>query len=102
MGYRAGYCNTTGNFNNFMGRCAGCTNTIGSNNIILGNLANVATNSLSGVIVLGAGATATDQNQLAMGSSTFPLSTTGSAGTAAGFLVINLNGTLRKIPFNSI
>jgi hypothetical protein len=80
-----------------MGHRAGCTNTIGSNNIILGNLANVATNSLSGVIVLGAGATATNQNQLAMGSSTFPLSTTSTAGAVQEFAVINWNGNLRKI-----
>jgi hypothetical protein len=47
--------------------------------------------------VLGAGATATDQNQLAMGSSTFPLSTTSTAGAVQEFAVINWNGNLRKI-----
>jgi hypothetical protein len=86
MGESAGLRNTTGNYNNFIGRCAGCTNTIGSNNIILGNLANVATNSLSGVIVLGAGALATRQNELVIGSNNPPLS-----GILFGNLAVTAN-----------
>jgi hypothetical protein len=62
----------------------------------------VSTNSLSGVVAIGSLATATASNQLAMGSTTWPLSTTSTAGAAAGFLVINLNGTLRKIQFNAV
>jgi len=93
-----------------LGLSAGCTNTIGSNNIVIGNGANVSTNSLSGVVVLGTGAIASNSNQWAMGSSTWPLSTASFATnglvssntmptTAAGFLVLNLNGTIRKLPF---
>ena len=102
FGTCAGRSNTTGSNNNFFGTCAGSTNTIGSNNIIIGNTASVATNALSSVIVLGVSATATASNQLAMGSTNWPLSTTATAGSAAGFLVINLNGTLRKIQFSDV
>jgi hypothetical protein len=51
---------------------------------------------------LGTCAVANASNQLAMGSASWPLSTTATAGAGAGWLVINLNGTLRKIQFSAV
>jgi hypothetical protein len=85
-----------------LGNGAGGSNTTGSYNTIIGHCANVSANNLSNVIAIGTCVVATASNQLAMGSTTWPLSTTSTAGAAEGFLVINLNGTLRKIQFNAV
>ena len=116
LGYCVGYCNSTGSYNNFLGRHAGrfstgCSNNFfglsagtnnisGSNNTIIGNSANVATDALSGVIVLGTNATAQLNNELAIGSSTWPLSTVSDV-TLTGqvsSVILRLNGSLFRVP----
>lgn len=92
-----------------------CNNTVighqgahmsnGSNNIMIGAytaqspLASLT--SLSGTIVLGVSAQPLASNTLVLGSTFAPLSTVATAGAAAGFLIVNINGTHRKIAFNS-
>jgi hypothetical protein len=87
-----------------IGQC-GAWRSRGSNNIMIG--ANTAQSDfaelmpLSGTIVLGNCAQPLANNTLVLGSATFPLSTVSTAGAAAGFIVVNINGTHRKIPFNA-
>ena len=103
FGYKAGCSNTTGSCNNFLGNCAGGFNRTGSNNIFIGNNANTAsaqTSALSGVIVLGTGATAQLNNELSIGSTTWPLSTR-SDNTFTGqvsSVILRLNGSLFRVP----
>ena len=83
IGNSAGSSNTTGGYNNFLGYSAGSNNTTGNNNIVICGYANTSTNNLCGVIVLGTCAVANANNQLALGSSTWPLSAV-SATTLTG------------------
>jgi len=84
---------------------AGAVNSRASNNIMIGAFSSpsqlASTLSLSGVILLGTCAQPLASNTLVLGSETVPLSTVSTAGAAAGFIVVNINGTHRKIPFNS-
>jgi hypothetical protein len=85
----------------------GALRSRGSNNIMIGS--NTAADqtpgyqlaSLSGTIVLGNDAQPLANNTLVLGSATSPLSTVATAGAAAGFLIVNINGTHRKIAFNN-
>jgi hypothetical protein len=88
--------------NIIMGHCGGWCSS-GSNNIMIGayTAQSDSFRSLSGTIVLGNCAQPLANNTLVLGSTTFPLSTVSTAGAAAGFLVVNINGTHRKIAFNS-
>lgn len=125
IGYHAGYSHGGGHTNMFIGRKAGCNyspsfNPIeGSYNIFIGMCAGAGktSNCLAGNIMIGNCAFASsvfplsatiaignlvrpDQsNQLALGSSIFPLGTSTTAGASAGFLNVLLNGTVRKIMF---
>ena len=125
IGYHAGYSHGGGNTNMFIGRKAGCNYTPsfnpieGSYNIFLGMCAGACktSNCLNGNIMIGNCAFASSafplsatiaignlvrpnqSNQLAMGSSTFPLGTSTTAGASAGFLNVLLNGTVRKVMF---
>ena len=88
--------------NTIIGACGGWCSS-GSYNIMIGTNTAVSDTfkSLSGTIVLGNCAQPLANNTLVLGSATFPLSTVATAGAAAGFLIVNINGTHRKIAFNS-
>ena len=82
---------------------AGTNNRTGSENIFIGDGANTATSTmsaLSGVIVIGSNAKAHLNNELSIGSSTYPLSTVSDV-TLTGqvsSVVLRLNGQLFRIP----
>jgi hypothetical protein len=94
--------NNYGSHNIFVGLSAGFTNLSGHGNIIVGRNANTLTNGLSNTIVFGNFATASASNQIAIGSESFPLSTTTTAGSVSRYLVVALNGVLGKIPVHNL
>ena len=96
LGLSAGYNNASDD-NIFIGYRSGITNSLGANNIIIGDGANTLTNALSNTIVIGNFATVSASNQIAIGSATTPLSTTSNANSISNYLVINVNGDLKKI-----
>jgi len=126
IGNCAGYTHGKGNNNIFLGHGSGCNygfdiekaiegccnifigNNSGKgrcNNFLNGNI-NIGHNNysasaypLSAIISIGSCTRPTKSNQLAMGSYTFPLGTSSTAGASAGFLNVLLNGTERKIMF---
>jgi hypothetical protein len=99
IGLSAGY-NNYGSNNIFVGLCAGFTNLSGHGNILIGRNSNTLTNGLSNAIAFGNFATVSASNQISIGSESFALSTTATAGAIAQYLVIGVNGSLRKIPLH--
>jgi len=103
IGSDAGHNNTTGSYNTFLGFRAGCFNGTGSNNIFIGNNTNTTSaqvSALSGVIVIGADAVAQLNNELSIGSATWPLSTIPDS-TLTGQIssvILRLNGSLFRVP----
>jgi hypothetical protein len=97
LGYSALFYNTTGNYNVALGQNALRYNTSGNTNTGLGY--NVQTGDFSGSTILGAGAAATANGQLALGSPTYPIGPivseviSGSTHT----LSINLNGNTYRL-----
>jgi hypothetical protein len=92
LGFRSG----TGN--------RGCRNTfIGtySNHLPTASYGNVTPTSFNNTIAIGFSAQPLASNTLVLGSPVAPLSTVATAGAAAGFLIVNINGTHRKIAFNN-
>jgi len=88
--------------NIFIGQLAG-SNKISNclnGNVMIGHytFAN-SSNPLSATIAIGSCVRPTLSNQLAMGSSEFPVGTSTTAGASAGFLNVLLNGTVRKVMF---
>ena len=84
VGYRSGF-NNTGSNNIGVGACAGSFNSIGNNNTFIGanaNTINAATSAVGGVLVLGAGAVATQTNQMVL--STANISIRSLSGVSAG------------------
>jgi hypothetical protein len=73
IGSRALYSNTSGTDNTAIGYQAGYAgatpNTIGSNNVFIGNQATSSANNYSRCIAIGAGAVATGNNQIVLGTS---------------------------------
>lgn len=85
-----------GNNNIFIGENSGKYIT-GSNNITIGSDIQISPTNAQGCIVLGHGASATANNQFVLGSTTVPLSTTATTGTISNYLIVNINGSLKKI-----
>lgn len=111
VGEGAGGNLTTGYNNAFFGGATGYGIVTGQGNAMFG-VDNGATGDYSSTVVLGTNATATANNQFVLGSQYYPLSTSTTATTgthalpanAAGFLVINFNGTtsssnIIKVPY---
>jgi hypothetical protein len=97
FGNRAGYCATCASNSNFLGYNAGNGATNACHSIFIGyNAGNGA--SLSASIALGSCAIPTSHNQLVLGSSAYPLSTVNSGNC----LVVNINGTMKKIALLSV
>ncbi len=90
---------TTGSYNVVIGTNA-CLNSAGDGNTVVGHQANAATYEYC--IILGAYATATENNQLVLGSSGRPLVTHATAGTTAEYLEVLVNGTARKIELKAM
>ena len=96
------------NDNVFLGFRSGAGNR-GCRNVFIGSYANhipanygsVNSTAFNNSIVIGFSAQPLANNTLVLGSAIAPLSTVATAGAAAGFLVVNINGTHRKIAFNS-
>lgn len=96
------------NDNVFLGFRSGAGNR-GCRNVFIGSYANhipanygsASTTAFNNSIVIGFSAQPLANNTLVLGSAIAPLSTVATAGAAAGFLVVNINGTHRKIAFNS-
>jgi len=105
--------NTTGSSNTAIGRRALQNNTA-SNNVALGQSAlfynttgsfntglgyNAQSGDFSGSLILGAGATATDNGQLVLGSTTYPIGpiSTESSASSTHTLAINLNGNTYRL-----
>ena len=96
-GNRAGNGATCACFSNFLGYNAGNGATNACHSIFIGyNAGNGA--SLSASIALGSCAIPTSHNQLVLGSSAYPLSTVNSGNC----LVVNINGTMKKIALLSV
>jgi len=96
LGRNALYNNTAGTYNTALGRKALLSNITGSFNSGLGY--NVQSGNYSGSVMLGAGATATKNGQLALGSSTYPIGPVATENkTPNKTLEINLNGALYKV-----
>ncbi len=106
--------NSTGNYNVALGASALYQNSVGGTNVAVGQSAfldnisgsnntgvgwNIGTGDFSGSLVLGAGATATANGQLALGSSTTPLGPVASEVSASSThtLAINLNGNTYRL-----
>jgi hypothetical protein len=114
----------TGNDNTLIGANSGINLVSGNNNTVVGFNTTVGaannTNCILGVsaasnfdtcICLGFGATSSANNQLSIGSAASAITTaaTATAGggqvalaTVLGYLPVNLNGTVVKIPFFSV
>jgi hypothetical protein len=95
------------NDNIFLGFKSGTGNR-GCRNVFIGTYSNHSPTSYSvnstfinNSIVIGFSAQPLASNTLVLGSAIAPLSTVATAGAAAGFLVVNINGTHRKIAFNN-
>ena len=125
FGGSSGINTTTGGYNTFVGSSAGGNCSTGGSNAFFGygaggavetGTANTAVGANAGPsadishsISIGHGAAASASYQLAIGSSSDPITTasTATAGAAAlpgnplGFLVVNLNGALVKLPYYS-
>jgi hypothetical protein len=114
LGYNAGNGATNASNSNFFGRCSGNGATNASNSNFFGNCAGYCATgachsifigynagngaSLSASIALGSCAIPTSHNQLVLGSSAYPLSTVNSGNC----LVVNINGTMKKIALLSV
>lgn len=98
FGAASGLVISTGSHNTMVGYSAGLTTTSGSENIIIGSNAAASTASVSNELVIGSSArwVATNGNATTL----FTTATTGAVtlGQARGYIRINLNGTLYKIP----
>lgn len=96
VGYEAANNVTTGEGNVSVGYNSAVSLTTGSNNTILGNNANTGA-AQNGCIVLGAGATATEDNVLVLGSSGTALASsgdvTGNVTDASINIIINGDAT---------
>ena len=95
------------NDNVFLGFKSGTGNR-GCRNVFIGTYSNhspasysVNSTFINNSIVIGFSAQPLASNTLVLGSAIAPLSTVATAGAAAGFLIVNINGTHRKIAFNS-
>lgn len=99
VGYQSGVGNSGTNVIAF-GQSSGELNS-GNRNIFIGSNTTTSPTSLSGCIVIGSNATATSNNQLAIGSTAYPLLTSGTGTNTNKFLVIRLNNQDLKIPLYS-
>lgn len=96
------------NDNVFLGFRSGAGNK-GCRNVFVGSYSNhipaiggsATSTAFNNSIVIGFSAQPLANNTLVLGSAIAPLSTVATAGAAAGFLIVNINGTHRKIAFNS-
>ena len=84
-----------------MGCSAQQTDIAGGNNVIIGHNAKVSS-GVSGSIVIGAGALASVSGEFVVGSSTFPINTSVTAGIDTIYLNVKINNIDYKIPLNSI
>jgi hypothetical protein len=98
IGDNAGSVLSSGGTNVFIGSAAGSTTTFGGSNICIGVNARTSGAATSNELSLGSSAqyVATD----GAAATYFPTATAGAVvlGLALGFIRINLNGTLVKIP----
>ena len=76
-------------------------NTTGNSNTYIGFGAGIS-GDYSCAIAIGACAQPTTNGQLAIGSTTYPIATTASAGSIAGYICTNINGTNYKIPYYNL
>jgi len=67
----------------------------GLNSICIGK--NTQSPNFNNTIVIGTDAQAGGDSEFVLGSSTFPLTNTLTAGASSGYLVVRLNGDLKKI-----
>jgi hypothetical protein len=89
--------NNTGSYVNALGNGSGINNS-GGYNQFFGSNTSTSPTSLSGCLVVGHGASATQNNTIALGSTTVPFLTSGSGTNTGNFLVMRLNGQNVKIP----
>lgn len=93
---------TTGANNVAIGNLSGFSITVEANNTMIGNGADVAS-GVSRSIALGAGARATANGQIALGSGTAPLTYSGTAGPIIAYLNLIVNGnTLCKLALHDL
>jgi hypothetical protein len=97
-GWTFGFGLTTGANNIYIGETAGSNATTGSSNICIGRASNLSGATVSNELVIGSAANFVATNGAA--ATYFPTATAGAVvlGNAQGFIRINLNGTLVKIP----
>ena len=101
LGYLSGYSNTTGSFNDFLGYRAGYFNTTGSYNVVVGD--NAQTGNFSNCLILGRGATATQSNQIVIGSSSTAIaSITSESVTSDRTITMLVDGVKLKILAKSV
>lgn len=84
---------TTGGGNVAVGNLAGFSVTVETSNTMVGAGADVAA-GVSRSIALGAGAKATESGQIALGSTSAPLSFSGTAGGVIAYLKLCINGNI--------
>jgi trimeric autotransporter adhesin len=104
IGVGAGVSSNTARSNNFIGVNSGVEITTGSYNTMVGEDTGALSNAfpnLSSCIVIGAGAKVNASNQLSIGSTSYPISTSATGVLAGLFLNVRINGINYKLQLYS-